>query len=183
MRGRHCHGRKQLEHCIKGSRPDAAWKGGQHRKKPGATAISTCAAAVTTTTCCNRSCSGRCGSTATAATACNGCCCWRPPLLLLLLHRLSRTHDCHRGSNSASAATAAGCEARLGERQVSDGRLKVRAPALTCLLLRAHAHNLPRLVCSQVGNGPRQSGTHAIRVLHEAQFALTYSIVLAVLAH
>ena len=27
-------GSRQLEHCIKGSRPDAAWKGGRHRKTP-----------------------------------------------------------------------------------------------------------------------------------------------------
>ena len=38
-------------------------------------------------------------------------------------------------------------------------------------------HNLPILVCSQVGNGPREAGQR------EAQVALTYSIVLAVLAH
>ena len=61
--------------------------------------------------------------------------------------------------------------------------LQVQAPARTRLRSRAHAHNLPRLACSQVGNGPRQAGAHAIRVLREAQFALTYSIVLAVLAH
>ena len=27
-------GSRQLKHCIKGSRPDAAWKGGRHRKTP-----------------------------------------------------------------------------------------------------------------------------------------------------
>ena len=27
-------GSRQLEHCIKGSRPDAAWNGGRHRKTP-----------------------------------------------------------------------------------------------------------------------------------------------------
>ena len=48
-------------------------------------------------------------------------------------------HLCHRGSNSASAATAAGCEARLRERQVSDGRLQP-AGASTC----AHALALAR---------------------------------------
>ena len=44
-------------------------------------------------------------------------------------------------------------------------------------------HNLPMLVSCQVGKGPRQAGTHAIREQGEAQVALTYSIVLAVLAH
>ena len=44
-------------------------------------------------------------------------------------------------------------------------------------------HNLPMLVSGQVGEGPRQAGTHAIRERREAQVALTNSIVLAVLAH
>ena len=34
-----------------------------------------------------------------------------------------------------------------------------------------------------VGKGRRQAGTHAIRERREAQVALTYSVVLAVLAH
>ena len=44
-------------------------------------------------------------------------------------------------------------------------------------------HNLPMLVSGQVEKVPRQAGTHAIRERREAQVALTYSIVLAVLAH
>ena len=51
------------------------------------------------------------------------------------------------------------------------------------LLLPLRRHNLPMLVSCQVGKGPRQAGTHAIRARREAQVALTYSIVLAVLAH
>ena len=144
--------------CKKGSRSDAAWKGGRHRKTPGATAISTCAAAVTTATGCNGSGSGRGGSaTATAATACNGCCCCccccgggggRC--------RCCRIggHGCQRGSNSASAATAAGCEARLREQQVSDGRWQVRAPARTRSRSRAHAHG-------PEGVSPMPAGTSA----------------------
>ena len=27
-------GKRQLEHCIKGSRPTAAWKGGRHKTTP-----------------------------------------------------------------------------------------------------------------------------------------------------
>ena len=58
---------------------------------------------------------------------------------------------------------------------VRQERRRVRRPLRT--------HNLPMLVSGQVGEGPRQAGTHAIRERREAQVALTYSIVLAVLAH
>ena len=51
------------------------------------------------------------------------------------------------------------------------------------LLLPLRRHNLPMLVSCQVGEGPRQAGTHEIRQRREAQVALTNSFVLAVLAH
>ena len=51
------------------------------------------------------------------------------------------------------------------------------------VLLPLCPHNLPILVSCQVGEGPRQAGTHAIREQCEAHVALTNSIVLAVLAH
>ena len=58
---------------------------------------------------------------------------------------------------------------------VRQERLRVQRPL--------RRHNLPMLVSYQVGKGPRQAGTHVIRELREAQVALTYSIVLAVLTH
>ena len=40
------------------------------------------------------------------------------------------------------------------------------------LRLPLRRHNLPMLVSGQVGKGPRQAGTHAIRERREAQVAL-----------
>ena len=51
------------------------------------------------------------------------------------------------------------------------------------MLLPLRRHNLPMLVSCQVGEDPRQAGTHATRERREEQVALTHSIVLAVLAH
>ena len=51
------------------------------------------------------------------------------------------------------------------------------------LLLQLPCHNLPMLISRQVGKGLHQAGTYAIREQCEAQVALTYFIVLAVLVH
>ena len=51
------------------------------------------------------------------------------------------------------------------------------------LLRQLRLHNRPMLVFWQVGKGHRQAGTHTICERREAQVALTYSVVLAVLAY